>query len=702
MHSSYEVRSVYHFGVFDLQAHTGELRRNGVKLKLQDQPYQVLLKLLEHPGQIVTREELRSALWPADTFVDFETGLNTTIKRLRDTLGDSAENPAFIETIPKRGYRFIAPVTAPNSGSEPVVEKVGPGETIRLSIALQLGAVAILAVCSVGFAMRRWSAASSLPARVLDFSQLTSDGQAKQGRLLSDGSRIYFSEVLPVGRIIAQVSAKGGETTIIPTTVANPRPADLSPDGTELLILSGGMSKKEANYGGELWILPVAGGSAQPVDNLFATEAVWGETAETILYCAGHDLYVVNRDGSNRRRLLTIPGYFDSPRWSPNRQHLRFTMINRDMGGTSSIWEMSANGTGLHEVVPGSPGSAACCGAWMANSGDFLFQRTRAGKTDLWDFPGSRSALHSVPTRLTAGPMNYSGPTAGSSRNEVFVVGSIPRAELVKYDEQTAELVPYLSGISAEGVEVSRDEQRVAYTLFPEGTLWRSNMTGSERLQLTFPPMRAFLPRWSPDGKQIAFTGTANGDHWTTYLIPANGGVARQVIPGDEETADATWMPDNKSIVFGPWSRGELHGIKVLDLSTNRVSPVSGATEMWSPRVSPDGRYIAALSEQDSKLTLYDTRTQKWEELSPHYSGYPSWSRDGKYLYFQDWNRGGGLPSKVVRIRISDRKPETIVDLKSLDRLSIGSFMSWSGLAADDSVLLSRNNSTQEIYAVKW
>jgi Tol biopolymer transport system component len=140
----------------------------------------------------------------------------------------------------------------------------------------------------------------------------------------------------------------------------------------------------------------------------------------------------------------------------------------------------------------------------------------------------------------------------------------------------------------------------------------------------------------------------------------------------------------------------------VLDLSTNQVSPLSGATKMWSPRVSPDGRYIAALSEQDSKLTLYDTRTQKWEELSPHYSGYPSWSRDGKYLYFQDWNRGGGLPSKVVRIRISDRKPETIVDLKSLDRLSIGSFMSWSGLAADDSVLLSRNNSTQEIYAVKW
>jgi len=698
---SYEVRSLYRFGVFELEAHSGELRRNGIKLKLQDQPYQVLLKLLEHAGQTVTREQLRSALWSADTFVDFETGLNTTIKRLRETLGDSAENPAFIETVPKRGYRFIAPVTAPNSGSESVAEKVGP-ERVRLSTILKLGAVLILAELLVSFAVRHWSAASSMPARVLDFTQLTSDGQAKQGRLLSDGSRIYFSEVLPVGRVVAQVSAKGGETTTIPTTVSNPRPADISPDGTELLILSGDISKKEEPYGGALWILPVAGGSARPVDNLVATDAVWGERAETILYCNGHDLYVVNRDGANRRTILTVPGYVESLRRSPNSQLLRFTMTTRAMGGTSSIWEVSANGAGLREVVPGLPGSAACCGVWMAGNDDFLFQWTRAGRTDLWELPGNRRILRPAPNRLTAGPMNVSEPTASGAPNEAFVVGNIPRAELVKYVPQTAELVPYLSGISAEGVETSRDGQWLAYTLFPQGTLWRSNIAGTERVQLTFPPMRAFLPRWSPDGKQIAFMGTAGGDHWTTYLIPAQGGVARQMIPGNDETADATWTPDNKSMVFGPWKGGESRGIRVLDLNTNQVSLLPGAAEMWSPRPSPDGRYIAALSQQDSRMMLFDARTQKWEQLSVDYSGYPSWSRDAKFLYFQDWDHGSGYPSRVVRTRISDRRLETVLDLKSLDRLSIGTFMSWSGLAADDSVLLSRNNSTQEIYAVKW
>jgi len=699
---SYEVGSLYRFGVFELETHTGELRRNGVKLKLQDQPYQVLVKLLEHAGHTVSREQLRSTLWPADTFVDFETGLNTTIKRLRETLGDSAENPSFIETVPKRGYRFIAPVTAPTSQPEAIVDKLTQGRGVRLRLALLFSAVLIPGLWSVGFALRHWGIGRSLNARVLDFAQVTSDGQAKQGRLLTDGSRIYFSEILPVGRILAQVSAKGGETTTIPTTVSDPRPADISPDGTELLILSGGGSKMEETYGGGLWILPVAGGSAMPVDNVLASDAAWGERAQTIFYCNGHDLFVVNRDGSNRRKLLTVSGYVGSLRPSPSRQLLRFTLTTQDMGSTSSIWEILANGTGLREVVPGIRSSAACCGTWLAGSDDFFFQWTRTGRTDLWELPGNHSVLRPAPTRLTAGPMSVSEPCAGTARNEAFVVGSIRRAELVKYVADTAELVPYLSGISAEGVEVSRDGQSLAYTLFPDGTLWRSNSSGSERVQLTFPPMRAFLPRWSPDGKQIAFIGTSTGDHWTTYMIAAQGGVARQLIPGNDETADATWMPDNKSIVFGAWEGAKSVGIRVLDLNTNQVSPLAGATEMWSPRTSPDGRYIAALSQQGGKMMLYDNRTEKWQELSSHYSGYPSWSRDGRFLYFQDWNLGMGHPSRVVRIRISDRRLETIVDLKSLDRLSIGTFMSWSGLAPDDSVLLSRNNSTQEIYAVKW
>jgi DNA-binding winged helix-turn-helix (wHTH) protein len=111
---------ILQFGIYEIDVRTGELRKSGVKLKLQEQPFQVLCMLVEHPGEIVTREELRNRLWPADTFVDFDRGLNAAVKRLRDALGDSADSPVFIETLARRGYRFIAPVngSSPSSGTE--------------------------------------------------------------------------------------------------------------------------------------------------------------------------------------------------------------------------------------------------------------------------------------------------------------------------------------------------------------------------------------------------------------------------------------------------------------------------------------------------------------------------------------------------------------------------------------------------------
>src|SRR5215471_16717803 len=103
---------IIRFSTFEVNLHTGELRKRGQKVKLQEQPFQVLAALLERPGELVTREELRSKLWPADTFVDFDHSLNAAVKRLREALGESAERPIFIETLARRGYRFIGDVEA--------------------------------------------------------------------------------------------------------------------------------------------------------------------------------------------------------------------------------------------------------------------------------------------------------------------------------------------------------------------------------------------------------------------------------------------------------------------------------------------------------------------------------------------------------------------------------------------------------------
>src|SRR5579863_8160572 len=119
------------FGVYELDLAAGELRKSGAKLRLQEQPFQVLALLLERAGDVVTREELRQKLWPADTFVDFDHSLNTAVNKLRETLGDSASSPRYIETLARRGYRFIAPVQ--NSVEKGMVrtDRVGTGAFAR-------------------------------------------------------------------------------------------------------------------------------------------------------------------------------------------------------------------------------------------------------------------------------------------------------------------------------------------------------------------------------------------------------------------------------------------------------------------------------------------------------------------------------------------------------------------------------------------
>lgn len=132
------------FSVFELDLRVGELRRNGSKVRLQEQPLQVLVSLLERPGEVVSREELRGRLWPADTFVDFDHSLNAAVRRLRDALGDSAETPRFVETVARRGYRFIAPVSG--------AKQVQPASAVALEPAHRL---------------RWWILAAALPLLIL-------------------------------------------------------------------------------------------------------------------------------------------------------------------------------------------------------------------------------------------------------------------------------------------------------------------------------------------------------------------------------------------------------------------------------------------------------------------------------------------------------------------------------------------------------
>jgi DNA-binding winged helix-turn-helix (wHTH) protein len=270
MQDAVQLPRLIRFATFEVDLDSGELRRNGLKLKLSGQPFQILAILLERPGTVVTREELQKRLWP-DTFVDFDHNLNSAVNRIREVLGDSAESPRFVETVPKRGYRFIAPVAAPSAQTDQTtVEKpADPSKKPRnrLYFRVAIFGAGVLAAGLIVF----WITAT-LPRgtpKVVRFTRLTSDGLRKIGPLVSDGVRIYFNEWLSDGRlIVVEASITGGEVVPLSVPLSSPFVQDLSKDGTELLVANG-----EGMQGRSIWVHAVAGGSPHRIGTVLTS---WG------------------------------------------------------------------------------------------------------------------------------------------------------------------------------------------------------------------------------------------------------------------------------------------------------------------------------------------------------------------------------------------------------------------------------------------
>jgi Tol biopolymer transport system component/DNA-binding winged helix-turn-helix (wHTH) protein len=709
---------VIRFGVFELDVCTSELRKQGLKTRLAGQSFQVLKMLVERPGELVTREEMKQKLWPGESFGDFDKGLNAAVNRVREALGDTAENPRFVETLPRRGYRFIAfdgRIPIENSKglcdtevcTTPSAESGGDVSNAERPNALFLGAGHwILLGCgaitiAIFFAL---SIGTPLIPRVLRYSQVTNDGVPKGPALVTDGSRLYFtedvyySEAVKGGGSIVQVSTAGGQVMIVSSPLEHMTLLDFAPIRAELLALSAQGTQLES----AIWVVPVTGGAARRISNLQVNDATFSRDGETLVFGKGQDLYVAKADGSGPRRLATLAGNVFRPRLSPDGRFIRFTVYEVSTG-LQSLWESSSDGAHVYPLFPDkNQRRDECCGIWTPDGKYFLFQATQDGLTGIWALREDKSLFRrsgAEPVQITTGPMNFLAPSPSLDGKRLFVIGVQPRGELMRFDLKSQQFSSYLSGISAHGLDFSRDGQLLAYVSYPEGTLWRSYTNGSHRLQLTDNTIRTYMPHWSPDGKQIAFMGSKAGGVWKIYIVPAQGGKSEELMDGNDFEEDPGWSADGKSIVFSDSPLSLSPSIHVVNLQTRQMTSLPGSQGLFSPKWSPDGRFIVALSKDSQKLLLYQTATDQWQVLLQGlYFSYPTWSRDGEYIYFCNLLEGG---TPFYRLRIDGHKLERVASVELPGGLAASAFGAWKGLAPDGSPLVLRDASIQEIYALE-
>lgn len=562
------------------------------------------------------------------------------------------------------------------------------------------GSAAAVAIAAAVYLLAR-----PVPApHIVSIARITNDGRDKFAAatlfssfpLATDGSRVYFTEASESGSIIAQAAAAGGDTA--PLFVSDPSlfwaVEDISPDWSELLLSARAPARPF------LEILPVPAGAERRVGDLEAQVGAWSADGQQITYAKTNEIYVCDRNGKNSRKLVSASGEVIWPRWSPDGSILRFTVLD-SRADTEALWEVRRDGSGLSRLFTGwNNPPAECCGDWTPDGGYFVFQSRRNGGTQLW----ARAEEHGIrrrrsdPIPLTSGAMNYFSPMVSRDGNRIFAIGAIARGELARYDPETRQFESYLPDISAEYLSFSRDGRWVAYVNYPEGTLWRSRVDGGERKQLTFPPLRAMISNWSPDGKQIAFAALFPGKTWRIYVISPDGTEPKPLTSDEMGDIDPGWSPDGKSLLYGNLfarsGRGQ-RAIHMIDLETLRDSTIPGSEALESPRWSPDGRFIAAMrSGPPNVIELYDFSTGKWTHLADSPCDFPSWSHDGRFLYF---DAGAAL----VRLRVSDGAMEQVASLKGLRRAN-GYFGAWSGLGPGDAPLILRDIGTQEIYALNW
>lgn len=692
--------NVVRFGEYEANFGTGELRKNNVAVRLQEKPLRVLAALLEQPGEIVSREELHKRLWPDATFVDFEVGLNTAVKKLRGALVDVPEKPQYIETIPRRGYRFIAALRlVPENGGdgqhlETEVCSSGLTDSTAHSQPASKGreansnagnfgseTEAVLVRPRQRFSPLSWLTATlvlfliaslwwltPLPApHIENVYPVTTDGrQDFLVRPATDGVRLFYVQRAGDHYDLMQALGNGGDVQKMEEPFRNTLIWDVSPDGSQYLITSFARRGEPS----QLWSWPVTGGPPVKLDSMVSGSATYSPNGKMIAYHIGKELWLGNLDGS-KRKIGTFGEDVDDPAWSPDGRRLRFTLKDADHD-TMSIWEIGVDGKGLRPILPHwSDPSRICCGSWTPDGRYFIFVES-ASPSRLWALREKSHWLRRSPTGpflLVSQADGSWSPLVGRDGAHLYFYSNSFQDDLETLDVASHQFSAFLAVARPVMPAFSRDGRWVAYIRSTTGALWRSRVDGGDARELPFPNMKVAFPRWSPDGKMLAFTAQRAGSLPNVYAIDAEGGAPQMLVSGHENIHDPDWSADGLRLVVTEEisaGGGRTAGTRLafINRPSRQLHEIPGSDGLWMPRWSPDGRSIVALTQDQREIQLYDLEGNRWRTLARgKVLGMPVWSLDSADVYYQDSAEPG---EPLARVNVVSRRSESVASFQGM------------------------------------
>ncbi|MGH9327818.1 MAG: winged helix-turn-helix domain-containing protein [Terriglobia bacterium] len=643
------------FGSFEFTPATGELLRRGHRIKLVGQPRELLSLLIERPGEVVKREEMRSRLWPEETFVDFEHSLNTAVKKLRQRLGDSAIRPRFIETIARQGYRFIAPVEA----LEPDVSRAAPDApplplpaarahisraTISLAILFVAAALAIAT-----FALFRHRSNQGVPRHAKLKVLVSGEGDLSDPAISPDGKMLaYVKGNDGAGRIYVQRIAGGNPLRLTSEKAREAEPA-FSPDGERIAFTRYPAGSNRP----QICLTPVFGGDVVCILN-GARDPAWAPDGARLAFIQTlpnglEGLAIANRNGTEVREIMASDGiypFLESPSWSADGRSIA---IERSMGGISgTVWMVPVEGGAALRLESLRPGIFLHHPVFAPDGRSLIYSSNRDGATDLWRRDLAKSGSM---TQLTSGPGREEWPSVSRSGRLIFLeVESRDAIYEARLDTGKASRIlshaPFLWAPS-----ISPDGEEIAFGEAEYNGMWRiwtMPLLGGNPRPLTSGEAPQIYGRFSHDGNWVIYTAWVAGSS-RIWRVPRNGGARQPLTPANEGAAYGDLSPDGKTLAF---VRTE-NGVSRVYLKRVAGGPERPLTTMQStvPRWSPDGNWIAFSPNRsfESGILIIHPDGSGKKRLAAS-GGWPVWLPDGKRIAFRTLGPDGAERISTVTL----------------------------------------------------